>query len=261
MSKSFILGESFRAANFRMGYGLFAASFVLSLLALSLAPLRVFAFSGSGSGTLGSPYLITNCTQFMEIDDDTDAYYRLTASINCSSNGNNIVMNEFDGHLDGDNFTITIDLEEDEISELAIFLDLTGTVIDLTIAGSVEHTTEGANGTAALAAVAEEATLTNVNVTASVSGEDSVGAVVADLVNSTATNVTSSGTITGEDTVGGLYSETLCGSVITGNHSSATVVGSSEDAGGIAGFDGCEGPGSTFTDTYFEGTVTLDGVL
>jgi hypothetical protein len=48
----------------------------------------VSAFSGSGGGTSGSPYIITNCTQLQEMNDDLTATYILGNNINCSNTTN-----------------------------------------------------------------------------------------------------------------------------------------------------------------------------
>lgn len=45
---------------------------------------RAFAFSGYGTGTGTQPYLITNCEQLQEMNDDLDADYSLVNNIDCS---------------------------------------------------------------------------------------------------------------------------------------------------------------------------------
>ena len=43
------------------------------------------AYSGSGTGTAGDPYLITNCTQLQEMNNDLAASYKLANDIDCSA--------------------------------------------------------------------------------------------------------------------------------------------------------------------------------
>src|SRR5690606_17074110 len=71
------------------------------------------AYSGAGSGTSGSPYLITTVDQLNEIRDFPSAYWKLANDIDASAtiNWNDglgwIPIPSFYGELDGDGHTIS----------------------------------------------------------------------------------------------------------------------------------------------------------
>jgi hypothetical protein len=48
----------------------------------------LFAFSGSGSGTAGDPYMVTSAAQLAEVANDLTAYYKQTNHINISGYAN-----------------------------------------------------------------------------------------------------------------------------------------------------------------------------
>ena len=58
---------------------------VLPLIGIMVPVGQVEAFSGSGSGTVGSPYVITNVTQLQEIENNLTAYYELGNDIDASA--------------------------------------------------------------------------------------------------------------------------------------------------------------------------------
>lgn len=59
-------------------------SLVLSLCCLLVAS-PCAAFTGSGAGSVGSPFQITNCSQLQEMSSDLSAYYVLANDIDCSA--------------------------------------------------------------------------------------------------------------------------------------------------------------------------------
>ncbi len=74
---------------------------------ISMIPMAL-AFSGSGSGTSASPYIITTCSQVAEIGNAVSAYYQLGGNINCGSYGNfTPISSAFTGTLDGQWYTIS----------------------------------------------------------------------------------------------------------------------------------------------------------
>jgi hypothetical protein len=68
-------------------------------------------FSGSGSGTVGDPYQVTDATQLAEVGDDLTAHYIQTADIDCVGVADFRPLDEggvgFSGHLSCYGFTIT----------------------------------------------------------------------------------------------------------------------------------------------------------
>lgn len=84
---------------------LLAALFLTALIASALiAPAA--AFSGAGSGTEASPYIITTPAQLQEINNDLDGYYKLGNNIDMSG-FNWSPVSSFSGVLDGDGYTIS----------------------------------------------------------------------------------------------------------------------------------------------------------
>ncbi len=71
---------------------------------------KALAFSGSGLGTSGSPYIITTCSQLEEVSNVPSADYTLGNDINCGSFGNFnpiATSTNFSGVLNGDGKTIS----------------------------------------------------------------------------------------------------------------------------------------------------------
>ncbi|KXK27366.1 MAG: Bacillopeptidase F precursor [candidate division WS6 bacterium OLB20] len=62
----------------------FSITVMILMFAGSFPVSRIEAFSGSGSGTELDPYVITDCTELQEIDDELDAHYVLANDIDCS---------------------------------------------------------------------------------------------------------------------------------------------------------------------------------
>jgi hypothetical protein len=91
--------------------------FLLSLTISGFTGVQASAFSGLGAGTEESPYLVTDCEQLQEINDERDAYYQLANSIDCSdtinwNGGEGFIpigdtTTAFTGELDGQDFSIT----------------------------------------------------------------------------------------------------------------------------------------------------------
>ena len=95
----------------------YAVAFIAFIMAL-LVPKDADAFSGTGDGLdEGTAYVITNCSQLQEMQDDLAAWYRLGNDINCSTtsgwdsgNGFKPIGTEsspFYGVLRGNNHTIS----------------------------------------------------------------------------------------------------------------------------------------------------------
>jgi hypothetical protein len=83
-----------------------------------LIPKKALAYSGQGSGTAGDPYLIANCVQLQEMQDNLSASYKLANDMDCNDNdlaswngfkgfdpiGDDVTP--FTGSFDGDGHTI-----------------------------------------------------------------------------------------------------------------------------------------------------------
>lgn len=85
---------------------------IIALGALFLFCLTpsVYAFTGSGAGTSGDPYVITTCTQLAEMENARSSYYNLGNNIDCSGYGAFTPIGQggvFSGTLDGQGYTIS----------------------------------------------------------------------------------------------------------------------------------------------------------
>ncbi len=242
------------------------------------------AFSGAGAGIEGDPYQITNCTQMQEIENDLDAVYRLTTSLDCSSNGSNVTatndsLNIFTGIFDGGNNTVTVDIDTGIFDFAGLFRRTNGaTITDITVNGSVV----GNFQTGGLAGRADDTYIYNAISNATVSGGQSVGGLIGfgrsnTIESSSATgNVTGSGdlvgglvgqddpsniensfatgNVEGADRVGGLTGASYCGGTIEDSYATGSVTGD-DQVGGLSGESGCEGPGATYINSYATGNV------
>lgn len=239
-----------RSLYFLLALGLLFITLITSLVA---GP-KVGAYSGSGAGTEGDPYLISSCAQLVEIDDEPEAHYALAQSLDCSANGSDIMVAELAGSLDGNGFTITMAMAHDEFSELALFGLISGSVTDLNLAGTVSLTSEERYGAAALAVSTSGAEISNINSTVDVVGGRYTAGIVGNFVTSTATNVHVVASIEGTSRSGGIFGFSGCISTLTNLSFEGTVTGT-DQVGGMSGDDGCEGPGSTINNVSITDTV------
>lgn len=97
-------------------YAVWVTMFIVGLFGVSAR--EVNAFTGAGSGTAGSPYQITTCSQLQEMNDALTASYVLANDIDCSAtvgwNGGYGFIpiggpfpTVFSGTLDGQNHTVS----------------------------------------------------------------------------------------------------------------------------------------------------------
>lgn len=222
----------------------------------------------TGSGTSEEPYQITSCADFMDINDDLDAYYELTTDIDCTLDGNSIMVatsTDFTGNFDGGGYEITIELTPDDNTSVVGLFAETGdaTISNLTLSGSIVGTNISSVGM--LVGRAQETTFNNITVDVDLTFDfdeelgagDGVGGLIGVGYEVILEDVAASGTInaTSSDEVGGVIGTIGCVSEITDSSSAVNVIGD-EDVGGFLGFDGCEGYGSIVTDSYATGNVT-----
>lgn len=106
--------------------------------------IELFAFSGAGSGTSDSPYLVSTASQFDEVRNNLTAYYRQTADIDLSaySNWSKIGSSPtvaFSGTYDGNGHIITgltITSTTSQYNGLFGVIKSTGTIMNLGITGA-----------------------------------------------------------------------------------------------------------------------------
>ena len=226
--------------------------FFLFVISTKIA-FPALAFSGTGLGTSGSPFQITSCTQFLEIQDSLSSHYIVMNDMDCTGvTWNSIGI--FSGNLDGNNKTISNITVNNTDENRGVFSVLYGaTITNLTISNvTVTGTANRAGGLAGLID-APGATLSGVSVTGSVSGGLQIGGLIGYIYASTATitNCSTNVTVSGGELIGGLVGETL--SSITGSHASGSVTGT---AGYIGGLVGLEREDAIISNSYAEGAVS-----
>ena len=107
---------------------------------LTFVPAQVYAFSGGGSGTSNDPYIITDCSELQEMEDDLSAHYELGGDVDCSGttgwNGGKGFdpvgedNNAFSGVLDGNDNVITgLFIDRGNHSEVGLFGETTASAI------------------------------------------------------------------------------------------------------------------------------------
>ncbi len=190
----------------------------------------VSAFSGVGSGTLASPFNITNCNQLYEMNNNLTAHYQLVNSINCYDTinwamgqgftpvGKNLTAGfYFNGSLNGNNHEIS-----------GLFINF-GPLDNVGLFGYVHYGN------------ISNVILTNVNI----SGRDYVGGLVGHFVGRI-NNTEVTGNVNGSSYVGGIAGT---GNGIYYSHTSGYVKGKNY-IGGLVG----NSPGE-ITNSYTEGNV------
>ena len=208
-----------------------------------------FAFSGAGSGTESSPYIITTVEQLQEMQDDLAAWYELGNDINASGTvgwnggegfvpvGQYIVDYSFTGSLDGKGFSINnLYINRIDSSAQGLFALLSSATV-------------------------KNVHLVNASVRCYTGGTLARGATNASII----TNCSASGTLTLRPGSEDAKSGGLIGSVGNGSHVSrcSSKVDVNADSrvqvGGLIGYlRGVEE--STFLDnSYSHGTVTGNG--
>lgn len=197
----------------------------------------VFAFSGSGSGTSGDPFVITNENQLQEMNDNKTAYYVLgnnidaTATRTWNSNGAGgyygfLSIKTFTGSFDGQNYVITNLFENIPDND---YIGLFGNV--------------GSGG------VVKNAGIENENII----GRDRTGGFIGYNAG-TVSVIYSTGTVHGDDVVGGLIGYNFAD--ISNSHSTATVSGASSVGGFVGQNSTYDSPSATILKCYSTGIVS-----
>ena len=212
------------------------------------------AVQPSGSGTSADPYQIASLAnlywvtqnssswsdtlvQTADINADSTKYWNSGAGFYAIGRPTGII-NDFSGYYDGEGHTITgLFISDSSGSGMGLFSETIGAVI-------------------------KNLVLDSVNIT----GGQNTGGIVADAETSTIDDCYTTGVVYGSgDDVGGLVGEMFGGS-IDNSHSTAAVSGSN-NVGGLVGYNGGTGNGSSgqygsassITNCYATGNVTGSG--
>ncbi len=242
------LGVIFGALGLLAAYGIFM-------------PSSASAFSGSGAGTSGDPYQITDCSQWLEIDNDLAAEYILTQDIDCASTTYAIVGSAvgtpFTGVLDGDGFMIK-DVAINGTGDVGLFGFLDGATIRNLEINDGSFGSSGANLGALAGQAYGSTTITNVRGVSNtvLSTDDTVGGLVGRMAAASIEGSSSiTAAVTGGTNVGGLVGYTVGPNSITNSLASGFVTGTLNVGGLVGHFD--TGP-SALTDSY--SAVTFSSV-
>jgi outer membrane protein assembly factor BamB len=202
----------------------------------------ISAFSGSGGGTSGSPYIITNCTQLQEMNDNLTAVYVLGNNINCSDTINwnsgagfepigsgDSRETQFTGTFNGNGYNITrLYINRSSTEYVGLFGYMyTGNISNVNL---INVNITGANYTGGLVGESDSSELIkNCSVSGIVRGADNIGGLIGEMLGGLVNNSYSTGNVSGNTNVGGLLGSsgglTILNSYSTGNVSGNTNVG------------------------------------
>jgi hypothetical protein len=209
---------------------LIIASLMVPLL---LAPLKATAFSGSGSGTAGDPYIITTVEQLQEMKGNLTAHYALGNDIDASGTVNwnggagfepiGTEATPFTGSFDGRRYKI-----------INLFIDRLG-ILNVGLFGYV-----GSGG------VVENVGMENVNI----SGNGGVGGLVGRCAGGTVSDSYSTGLVRGYTNTGGLIGYEPNGT-LSNSYSTCSVNGG-DMVGGLVGLNYY----GTISNSYATGSVS-----
>ncbi len=209
-------------------------NFVLTQVSSSKEAVTKNPLFGGGEGRKENPYIISSAEQFYNIANEPDAFYILTEDIEID---NPDLLFEFSGSFDGNNHTITVDIEKNA-QYIGLFTKLkrSSTVENLIIKGFV-------SGSSYVGALAGEATgrILNVKNYASVYAQRSYAGGIAGSYNSSydrIKNCTNYGPVYAEVSyAGGICGISSAVVIYCGNYGEITAITS--NAGGISGNSKC----------------------
>lgn len=187
---------------------------ILIIVLLLIATGKAWGQYGGGSGTAGSPFIISSATEFTAFVDDVNAgtnsnkYFKLTTDLST----NRIIGNSlrpFTGNFDGNGHTVTVTISASGGAGLFGNIGAGANIHDLIVMGTVTSTGNNAGGIVAYISNANNVKITNCinRATISSNGGQSIGGIIGAVNNlSTPANFAvvsgcvNSGTVTSEGT-------------------------------------------------------------
>ena len=215
-----------------------------------------------GEGSAANPYLISDDFTFSKIGntlkDGATVHVKLTADIDFAGEAwTSIDATGKPIFLDGDNHTIS-----NVTAENALFINLEGTVQNLTIDGATINAAVEQGGV--LANTAENATIKSVTVrNASVENVGHAGGLISRITNCQVEDVNVQCDVKAIDRVGGMFGHTI-GSTIVNSVASGNVTAESYYSGGLIGMmhtSTLKGCGATGNVTHTTNTYSRIGGL
>ncbi|MEI8223741.1 MAG: peptidoglycan-binding protein [bacterium] len=233
---------------------------IIALLIMSLVTAsHAFAFTGSGAGTIGDPYMITDCVQLTEISFNTGASYKLANNIDCSGTSflsMGAVNDPFTGDFDGQGYTIDVNISNVGAQYVGVFGKVTGAHIhDVRVTGSVSATGDYVAG---VVASADGATVIERVVNeASVRGRSYVGGLVGFLADATITNSYNTGEVSSASgsQIGGITGFMTSYASIINSYNRGQVGRNTDAIYHLGGLTGWRLTGSIITNSFNAGAV------
>ena len=206
----------------------------------------------SGSGTTASPFIVSNLDQFlfiasaMEANGQVNGVSALNASFSLNANldlsnqemffGLASQARPFRGEFDGNNHTVTLNINDTTQNRVGLFRVANGATIQNVI---VEGNVTGSHAVGGIAGEARGGTtITNVENYASITANnDRAGGVVGLMNTATIINATNKGTVETltQSHTGGIVGQAWAGSIISDVTNYASITGGRGNVGGIAG--------------------------
>jgi hypothetical protein len=224
-----------------------------------------------GSGTVGDPYQVTNCTELQQMNTSLSSHFKLMNDINCSNTSNwnsgagfNPVgtgPGAFTGSLDGNDKVITdLYVNRSTTDYVGLFAKVNGS--NITDVGLTGGNVTGDDYVGSLVGyIYSYALVDNVYATGSVTGDAYVGGLVGwQKQGSTIDNSYVTGNINGQDMVGGLTGKIHKNSNINNSYATADVNGTTQ-VGGLIGYayNNCRIDNS-YTTGNITGTTQVGGL-
>ena len=201
-----------------------------------------------GNGTEEDPYIITSVDDFMAINNNKAAHYKLDADLELPTSTTAYITSSFTGVFDGDGHTINVDIQgattKSSDTFEALFAIVTGQIKNLTVTGSVT----GSNKVAGIVGKLEKGgKIDNCVNYATVYGRKNVAGIAGVLFDDTVNGVRPGTKITSCANLGAISGYSIKGGV---------------DMGGIVGCVWYSGSDSFCIEgCYNEGSITVpDGL-
>lgn len=247
---------------------LFFTALVFVATSLVCVNNKVEAFSGGGLGENYSPFVITDCVEFQEIEEDPEQFYILGGDIDCSGSGawndgdGFIPIDHFEGVLDGRNYTVDgLTMDRSDNDNNGVFGEnLSGTVRNINFTNlDVSAPDPGAEYTGGFVGTTDGATISDVHVNGTVTARTIMGGFAGSLENGT-TVVRSSFTGDSTDTqsYGGGFAGFVIDSDITDSFADGNYLGQNVGGGFAARLIANDGKTTTVDNSYFNGNVVND---
>lgn len=185
------------------------------------------------NGSSSYPFIVNDCTELQNINNNLSAYYVLGNNIDCSAEESftPIALSEyFTGDLDGDGYTISDVTIADHEAYVSIFGKMNGASI-------------------------HELGILDISITGGVG--DACGALASYVLNSTITNVYATGTINSSSGIASGLIANAFDTTVTNSFADVDVVDSAN--GSVGGFGGSFNSGNSVSNSFTVGTVTEGG--